>query len=298
MPTKRELYTAKLDDITRRYLGREDALVKSGVELLRQLQKEIAAQLALNGTDAYQLSELKKSLERQITSLESQLSNALTNAAGQVYQDGGASVVEPLQAVGYSGVFFTPSQAQILTVSDFTADLIKGLTADMLTKINGQLRRAALGELSPFEVMKEITRLLGFQGKMVTGGVSYRAEMIIRTELARIFNLANYGAGLEATAAVPDLLKRWIATGDARTRESHLQAHAKYTANPIPFKDDFIVGGEALRFPGDPRGSGKMTVNCRCRAQAVVPEIGVLSSPLDRRVKTQIARRDKKVIQR
>ena len=181
MPTKRELYTAKLDDITRRYLGREDALVKSGVELLRQLQKEIAAQLALNGTDAYQLSELKKSLERQISSLESQLSNALTNAAGQVYQDGGASVVEPLQAVGYSGVFFTPSQAQILTVSDFTADLIKGLTADMLTKINGQLRRAALGELSPFEVMKEITRLLGFQGKMVTGGVSYRAEMIIRT---------------------------------------------------------------------------------------------------------------------
>jgi len=295
MPTKRELYTAKLDDITRRYLGREEALVKSGVELLRQLQKEIAAQLNLNGTDAYQISELKKSLERQITSLESQLSNALTNAAGQVYQDGGASVVEPLQAVGYSGVFFTPSQAQILTVSDFTADLIKGLTADMLTKINGQLRRAALGELSPFEVMKEITRLLGFQGKMVTGGVSYRAEMIIRTELARIFNLANYGAGLEATAAVPDLLKRWLATGDGRTRESHLQAHVKYTANPIPFKDDFIVGGEALRFPGDPRGSSKETINCRCRAQGIVPEIGVLSSPLDRRVNKQIERKREKV---
>jgi len=91
-------------------------------------------------------------------------------------------VVEPLKAVGYDDVFFSPSQAQILAVSDFSADLIKGITSDMLTKINAQLRRAALGVVSPFDVMQAITRLLGTSGKMVTGSISLQVERIIRTE--------------------------------------------------------------------------------------------------------------------
>lgn len=292
MATPRQLYQAKLDAITRRYLAREDALAQTALDLLRQLQKEIAAQVAMaEGFEAYKLRELRANLEVQIATLEKQLTAALTSSLAQAYQDGGEAIVEPLQAIGYTSVFFTPSQAQIQTVSEFSADLIKGMTADLLTRINGQLRRAALGELSPFAIMQEITRILGFSGKMVTGGIAYRAEMITRTELARMYNLASYTTQLDAVNTVPGLLKRWVATGDRRTRQSHLRAHARYAEKPIPVKDAFEVGGESLRYPGDPAGSAKETINCRCRSVLVVPEIGVLSSPLDGHITNELERR-------
>ena len=295
MPTKRELYTAKLNAITKRYLAREEALVSSSLAILRQLQDELAAQLVIaDNLDALRLRELMKNITRQIESLETQLITQVSKAINLAYADGAASVVEPLEAVGYAGIIFSPSQAQILTVADFSADLIRGLTSDMLTKINLQLRRAVLGGASPFEIMQGLTRLLGLKGKMMTGSDSYRAEMIVRTELARVFNLANYNTSLEAVNVVPDLTKRWLATGDRRTRDSHLSAHAATLTNPIPVKDAFIVGGASLRFPGDPAGPAKETINCRCRSQVLVPEIGVLSSPLDARVTKQIERRKEK----
>jgi hypothetical protein len=32
----------------------------------------------------------------------------------------------------------------------------------------------------------------------------------------------------------------------------------------------FIVGGEALQFPGDPAGSPEMVINCRCGTSFLV----------------------------
>lgn len=290
MPSQRQIYTRKLDEITRQYLARENGLVNKGVELLRALQKDIAGEIALASGDfeTYRLKALQENIAQQLASLESQLVSGMEQAAGQVYTDGGLAVVAPLQAVGYDNVFFSPSQAQILAVSDFSADLIRGLTSELLTKINTQLRRAALGAIAPFDIMKEITRILGFQGKMITGGIAQRVEVIVRTELARIFNLSKHNTQQDAGKYVPDLLKRWVATGDSRTRPEHLEAHREYADNPIPVNEPFIVGGEELDYPGDPKGSPAMVINCRCTTVQVVPEIGILSSPLDDAVRKRL----------
>lgn len=291
MASQKQLYTRKLDEITRRYLAREHVQVQTALELLRQLRAEIAGQVTLSDNfDAFRLRELQANLARQIASLEAQLVNSLTNTLTQVATDGGLSVIEPLQTVGYTGVFFSPSRAQILTVSEFTADLIRDLTAEMAAKINAALRRAALGELTPFEIMEEISRIIGLKGKLSTGGIAARAENIVRTELARIYNLSSYNTSLDAANAIPGLLKRWVATGDGRTRPAHLEAHIKYMQTPIPVKQDFSVMGEAMRYPGDPRGSAANTARCRCRSVTIAPEIGVLSSPLDARVQKQLER--------
>jgi uncharacterized protein with gpF-like domain len=68
----------------------------------------------------------------------------------------------------------------------------------------------------------------------------------------------------DAQAGVPQLRQQWWATLDDRTRETHRAAHEQIRDIGQPFE----VGGEALAFPGDPAGSPKETINCRCR---VVP---------------------------
>lgn len=57
----------------------------------------------------------------------------------------------------------------------------------------------------------------------------------------------------------------WVTIGDEDVRVAH-------TAVDFEEKDDFgwVVGGEFLRFPGDPNGSPGNIINCRCSIQPVI----------------------------
>ena len=87
---------------------------------------------------------------------------------------------------------------------------------------------------------------------------------------------------------MPGLQKQWIATGDGRTRLSHLIAHGQVVLVNKPF----IVAGEKLMYPGDPKGSASNTIQCRCKEITVIPEIGVLETPLDKEIEKERAKRD------
>lgn len=54
--------------------------------------------------------------------------------------------------------------------------------------------------------------------------------------------------------------KRWMTRYDSKVRPEHHAADRE----TIPLEESFIVGGSALRFPGDPLGDIAMTANCRC----------------------------------
>ena len=195
------------------------------------------------------------------------------------------SFAEPLISLGYM-IDIMPDPAMLNTLQGYSADLVRGITEDMRKAINAQVRLAALGQLPPLTAMQNITTQFGLLdmhvGREVTKGVGYRAERILRTELNRQFNIAHYTKQIESP--IPDLRKRWVATGDSRTRPAHLRAHQRYGLNPIPVNEPFIVGGEALMYPMDPSGSPENTINCRCREVTIVPEVGVLASPLDARI--------------
>lgn len=59
--------------------------------------------------------------------------------------------------------------------------------------------------------------------------------------------------------------KRWRSANNKRTRKDHKEANGQEVDIDKPFK----VGGEKLMFPGDPAGSAKQIVNCRCNMQAI-----------------------------
>lgn len=83
-----------------------------------------------------------------------------------------------------------------------------------------------------------------------------RAERIGRTEAQAALNHGSLNGMLAEDVPV----KVWIATGDPRTRDDHLEAHGQC----VPTADPFEVGGELLAHPGDPSGSARQTIQCRC----------------------------------
>ena len=85
-----------------------------------------------------------------------------------------------------------------------------------------------------------------------------RAEMIARTE---IHPAVMYGSQLAAKSLSSVGQKKWMSTNDDRTRETHLLAGAE---SAVDMDQTFMVGSDALSFPGDPVGSAEEVINCRC----------------------------------
>jgi hypothetical protein len=301
MPTPKQLYTAAINDTIKRYQSLEVAAVRGIIAQLQQLRKDIAADI-LNAPDftASHLTRLKQELDTSIGRFELEISGAIRDDITRAYYTGIASVTEPLGAIGYTVAPL--NRALLNTLLDFSSVLVQNITGDMRARIDAQLRLSALGARTPFETMRYITDILGVTAKDgtwakrpdVVRGVAVRAETITRTELTRIQNIARHQQQLEAADIVPGLTKRWLATGDSRTRPAHLQAHIETMVEPIPVDQPFIVDGEALMFPGDPAGSAANTANCRCSETMVVAEIGVVKTSLDKNVDAQEKERDAK----
>lgn len=74
------------------------------------------------------------------------------------------------------------------------------------------------------------------------------------------------------------ILKKWMSTGDAKTRPEH----AARNGVSIPIDDEFAPG---LSFPGDPHGQGLEVYNCRCTLVADMPEAQTFIDAADKSLK-------------
>lgn len=101
-----------------------------------------------------------------------------------------------------------------------------------------------------------------------------RSRVVARTEVIAASNGASIAQA--RTAGVP-LEKTWLATPDARTRLSHVEADGQ----TVPLNEPFMVGDPIaypLDFPGDPSGPASEVINCRCTpifSLLRVPEVDV-----------------------
>jgi hypothetical protein len=90
------------------------------------------------------------------------------------------------------------------------------------------------------------------------GGVQ-RATRIARTE---VISASNLGSLQGAKATELPLNKSWLATRDARTRETHSEVDGQ----TVTLEEQFTVGGFDMDFPGDWTYGADVSeiVNCRC----------------------------------
>lgn len=60
--------------------------------------------------------------------------------------------------------------------------------------------------------------------------------------------------------------KQWLATLDDRTRDTHQELDGQIVA----VSEMFHVGGQKIRYPGDPNAAPAMVYNCRCTMKSVI----------------------------
>lgn len=83
------------------------------------------------------------------------------------------------------------------------------------------------------------------------------AARTARTEVSAALN-GGIDAAFDQSTVV--LTKEWITAGDEHVREAHEHANGQ----EVPTNQNFLVGGEHLRYPGDPHGSAGNVIECRC----------------------------------
>ena len=91
-----------------------------------------------------------------------------------------------------------------------------------------------------------------------------------RTAITSAQNAGRIEAMNEAQGMGIKVQKRWLATLDSRTRDSH----ASLDGETVDVDDKFSNG---LEFPGDPHGDPGEVFNCRCTLEYVYPEYEGLS---------------------
>ncbi len=92
-----------------------------------------------------------------------------------------------------------------------------------------------------------------------------RAETIAGRETNTAVNSGRFFAMQAASVEK----KGWRTANDEKVRAAHRQAQVDY-AEGIPLEEPFIVGGEALMYPGDPNGSIGNVINCRCHTYPII----------------------------
>tara|TARA_R110001599_G_scaffold210877_4_gene408257 strand:+ start:3334 stop:5538 length:2205 start_codon:yes stop_codon:yes gene_type:complete len=84
-----------------------------------------------------------------------------------------------------------------------------------------------------------------------------RTMRIVRTE---VHTAREFGSHEAAKMTGLEINKRWLSSFDERTRDSHVSANGQV----VKLSAKFNVGGSRLDHPGDPSGSAKEVINCRC----------------------------------
>jgi hypothetical protein len=89
---------------------------------------------------------------------------------------------------------------------------------------------------------------------------SSRANLVART-----IKTFQYNDSYDKTLTKNKFAKQWVSERDGnRVRKAHREADGQ-----IAQLGKFNVDGQELKYPGDPRGSAKNVINCRCYTKAV-----------------------------
>lgn len=148
-------------------------------------------------------------------------------------------------------------QKEILKRANKLAGQVTGTTFDSIKKALGDGIEAGEG------VPQLAKRIRGVFGDASVN----RSKMIARTEVISTYNGS---ATLVAEELGDDVIggMEWIASLDSRVRDEHKGANGDVVA----VGGTFDVGGESLKYPGDPSGSAENVINCRCTLGMLTPE--------------------------
>ena len=179
-----------------------------------------------------------------------------------------------IQYTVIANAFKNYASDRMQNVKDFDSDFDRKLNlyieenvGTLVTDINETTRRriASIINDSYNSGVSEVETGNLLRNTILGFGVA-RANLIARTETHRTASWANETVAENMNIA--GTVKEWIAIQDARTRVTHSIA----SGQQIPLEQNFVVGGDRLKYPGDPKGSPAETINCRCSVIYTTPD--------------------------
>ena len=152
-------------------------------------------------------------------------------------------------------------------------NLITNVADNVAAQIIRETNKLRLAGLGNDQIGKELRDVFGFLSRR-------RADVIARTETHAAVSAAQDSYHNRMTARYGlQVKKRWLATGDARTRS----AHATMNGTEVAMDDKFLMpNGTRMKHVGDPAGGPSNTINCRCVILYVDVEDEVQDTEIDR----------------
>jgi hypothetical protein len=189
-------------------------------------------------------------LDRDIIDLYINLFTSVGTQISLWYQDNFERFIEKQQSrENWSQMYASYGQR-------FAADKVTLVSGNRKKELQAVLKR--LMNDPEFQALNERTAQRVLRNQFASYSRT-QAMRLVRTESV---SAANYAATQTADNMFgsQNYEKEWLASLDGRERDAHRIANGQRTAA----KDPFVVGGEYLKFPGDPSASAGNRINCRC----------------------------------
>ena len=256
--------------IQQQFLNNEAGIIKRLEQVYKQAQKDIDGNIEklmerfdpetgdLPQSAVYQL-KYQKMLKDQIDGVLNQMQTKqflhVSDYLNTCYEDGFVGSLFDLHGQGVPLMMPLDQEAMVTAVqldSKISQGLYTRLGEDvsMLKKhITAQVSRSIATGMTFAQTAKQLSNRtrIGYNN----------AIRIARTEGHRIQNQATMNVMEQAKERGADVVKRWDATLDGKTRESHV-----FVDGEIRELNERFSNG--LMFPGDPAGGAAEVVNCRC----------------------------------
>jgi SPP1 gp7 family putative phage head morphogenesis protein len=154
------------------------------------------------------------------------------------------------EEVGRKDLWTCPPE-KVLQFVKQRENMLKDVPDEIFEEIKGSLQAG----LDAGDPIADIAKSVKAKFNEISSG---RAKTIAMTETAAAYgharNLAMQDAGISK--------KQWLTSGNDNVRPAHEEANGQI----VDADEAFDVGGEPLRFPGDPDGEPENIINCHCVA--------------------------------
>lgn len=157
-----------------------------------------------------------------------------------------------------------------------TQKWIRSIGADKVSRINKTTRKLIRDAIDFGVAEGEPISVIADRIVEKTGGkiAARRSIVIARTEVHQASQAADYEAA--DVIELRESQREWISVADVRTRGTHRKYDPETGRRGADgqkrgMNEPFDVGGDKLLYPGDPTGSPKEIIQCRCVTGIVVP---------------------------
>lgn len=126
-----------------------------------------------------------------------------------------------------------------------------------LLQLREELAQGIVNGENKVQLTERVSKVFGHEKK--------NAGVVAQTEVGAVSN-AGAIESYRQSSVVPE--KQWHTSGP-NPRPDHIAANGQI----VPLDQEFQVGGEGLRYPGDPNGQAKNVCNCHCSVLPVVADV-------------------------